>query len=175
MPGASAKSLQKSVNDRPMVGVIMGSRSDWPTMEKATEILDELGVPFETSVVSAHRTPERLFKYSSNAKARGIKVLIAGAGGAAHLPGMAASMTTLPVIGVPVKSATLNGVDSLLSIVQMPKGVPVATMSIGEAGAANAGILAASIVALSSDEVEKALARWREAQTEGVPLTVSDA
>ena len=132
---------------KPLVGVIMGSRSDWPTLSKAAEILAELGVPYETKVVSAHRTPDRLVAYAKTARERGLRIIIAGAGGAAHLPGMVASMTSLPVLGVPVKSSALSGLDSLLSIVQMPKGIPVGTLAIGEAGAANAGILAASMLA----------------------------
>jgi 5-(carboxyamino)imidazole ribonucleotide mutase len=152
----------------------MGSRSDWTTMERAVKMLGVLGVPFEAKVVSAHRTPARLYDYAAKAAARGIKVIIAGAGGAAHLPGMTASMTNLPVIGVPVQSKTLSGLDSLLSIVQMPAGVPVATMAIGEAGAANAGILAASIVALGDEKVAKKLADWRAKETANVPVTVAD-
>lgn len=158
----------------PLVGIVMGSRSDWPTLQKAADILTELGVPFESKVVSAHRTPDRLVEYSKSARARGIKVIIAGAGGAAHLPGMVASMTSLPVLGVPVKSSTLNGLDSLLSIVQMPKGVPVGTLAIGEAGAANAGILAASILAGSDEALLKRLDAWRKAQTDSVAETVED-
>jgi len=150
----------------------MGSRSDWPTMEQATKMLAAMGVPFEAKVVSAHRTPQRLYDYATGAAARGVKVIIAGAGGAAHLPGMAASMTTLPVIGVPVQSKALNGLDSLLSIVQMPAGVPVATVAIGEAGAANAGILAASIIALGDETVAKKLDAWRAKQTTSVPTNV---
>ena len=130
---------------RHKVGIIMGSRSDWPVMKHAADMLDALGVSYETKIVSAHRTPKRLYEYAEHAKARGLKVIIAGAGGAAHLPGMTASMTPLPVIGVPVQSKSLKGLDSLLSIVQMPTGVPVATVAIGEAGAANAGLLAAAI------------------------------
>ncbi|HBS30172.1 MAG TPA: 5-(carboxyamino)imidazole ribonucleotide mutase, partial [Parvularcula sp.] len=136
----------------------MGSRSDWPTMSRAAELLGKLGVSFETRVVSAHRTPTRLFDFAHNAQARGVKIIIAGAGGAAHLPGMTASMTALPVIGVPVQSKALSGLDSLLSIVQMPAGVPVATMAIGEAGAANAGLMAASILALSDAALARRLA-----------------
>jgi 5-(carboxyamino)imidazole ribonucleotide mutase len=158
----------------PLVGIVMGSRSDWPTLQKAADILTELGVPFEAKVVSAHRTPDRLVEYSKSARGRGIKVIIAGAGGAAHLPGMVASMTSLPVLGVPVKSSTLNGLDSLLSIVQMPKGVPVGTLAIGEAGAANAGILAASILAGSDEALLKRLDAWRAAQTASVAETVED-
>ena len=146
----------------------MGSRSDWETMRHATEILTELGVPFEAKVVSAHRTPERLFDYAKQAEGRGLEVLIAGAGGAAHLPGMLASLTILPVLGVPVESKMLRGVDSLLSIVQMPRGVPVGTLAIGSSGAANAGLLAAAILARKSPEVREALARFRESQTASV-------
>jgi 5-(carboxyamino)imidazole ribonucleotide mutase len=153
------------------VGIIMGSRSDWETMRHAAEMLDALGVAYETKVVSAHRTPERLFAYARGAAARGLKVIVAGAGGAAHLPGMAASMTRLPVLGVPVRSKALNGLDSLLSIVQMPAGVPVGTLAIGEAGAANAGLLAASILALSDEALAGRLEAWRERQTDGVAET----
>ncbi|HEV7455760.1 MAG TPA: 5-(carboxyamino)imidazole ribonucleotide mutase [Roseococcus sp.] len=147
----------------------MGSRSDWETMRHAAETLTALGVPHETRVVSAHRTPERLFEYAKGAAGRGLKVIIAGAGGAAHLPGMAASMTVLPVLGVPVESHALKGMDSLLSIVQMPGGVPVGTLAIGRAGAINAGLLAASILALSDPPLAARLGAWRAAQTEGVP------
>jgi 5-(carboxyamino)imidazole ribonucleotide mutase len=153
----------------PLVGVIMGSRSDWETMRAAAAALADLGVAFEAKVVSAHRTPERLFEYARTAAGRGLKVIIAGAGGAAHLPGMAASMTTLPVLGVPVRSAALNGVDSLLSIVQMPKGVPVGTLAIGEPGAANAALLAAAILALNDPVLAERLAAFREMQTASVP------
>lgn len=163
---------QKDDSQPPRVGVIMGSRSDWPVMSQATSMLDLLGVSFEAKVVSAHRTPDRLYEYSKSAIDRGLQVIIAGAGGAAHLPGMAASMTTLPVIGVPVNTAKLSGVDSLLSIVQMPKGVPVLTTAIGEAGAANAGIAAASIIALGDGDVRAALENWRAQQTASVPETV---
>jgi 5-(carboxyamino)imidazole ribonucleotide mutase len=151
-----------------IIGIIMGSTSDWETMVHASEVLAKLGVPHETKVVSAHRTPDRLFDYAKNAKARGIKVIIAGAGGAAHLPGMAASMTPLPVLGVPVESHALKGMDSLLSIVQMPGGVPVGTLAIGKAGAINAGLLAASILALSDDGLAERLDGWRATQTAGV-------
>ncbi|MEM9494752.1 MAG: 5-(carboxyamino)imidazole ribonucleotide mutase [Pseudomonadota bacterium] len=157
-----------------LVGVIMGSRSDWPVMQRSVEILDALGVASEAKVVSAHRTPDRLYDYAKNAKSRGIKVIVAGAGGAAHLPGMTASMTPLPVIGVPVESKSLKGLDSLLSIVQMPAGVPVATVAIGKAGAANAGLLAASILATSDDEIAARLDAWRDAQTQSVLETVED-
>jgi 5-(carboxyamino)imidazole ribonucleotide mutase len=153
----------------PLVGVIMGSRSDWETMRHAAETLAALGVAHETRVVSAHRTPVRLYEYAASAAGRGIKVIIAGAGGAAHLPGMAASMTVLPVLGVPVESHALKGMDSLLSIVQMPGGVPVGTLAIGKAGAINAGLMAASILALSDPGLAERLAAWRAAQTESVP------
>lgn len=158
----------------PPVAIIMGSRSDWPTMKLAAERLDQLGVAWEAKVVSAHRTPQRLYDFATTAKAKGHKVIIAGAGGAAHLPGMAASMTDLPVLGVPVQSKALKGMDSLLSIVQMPGGVPVATLAIGEAGAANAGILAAQILALSDPELAERLSAFRAAQTESVAETVED-
>jgi len=151
------------------VGVIMGSRSDWPTMRHAVEVLEELGVTVESRVVSAHRTPQRLYDYAAAAAGRGLSVIIAGAGGAAHLPGMAASMTNLPVLGVPVESKALQGMDSLLSIVQMPKGVPVGTLAIGHSGAVNAGLMAASIVALQDEAVAQALAAWRARQTDAVP------
>ncbi|RZJ16331.1 MAG: 5-(carboxyamino)imidazole ribonucleotide mutase [Brevundimonas sp.] len=156
------------------VAIIMGSRSDWPTMKLAAERLDQLGVAWEARVVSAHRTPQRLYDFATNAKANGHKVIIAGAGGAAHLPGMAASMTDLPVLGVPVQSKALKGLDSLLSIVQMPGGVPVATLAIGEAGAANAGILAAQILALSDPALADRLSAFRVAQTEAVAESVED-
>ncbi|MBY9065874.1 5-(carboxyamino)imidazole ribonucleotide mutase [Hyphomonas sp. WL0036] len=152
----------------PVVGIIMGSQSDWPVMREAAKILEDMGVPFEARIVSAHRTPQRLVEYATSAKDRGLKVIIAGAGGAAHLPGMAASMTPLPVLGVPVQSKALKGLDSLLSIVQMPKGVPVGTLAIGEAGAANAGILAASIIALEDGAVAAKLDAFRAAQTASV-------
>lgn len=147
---------------KPVVSVIMGSKSDFETMEHACKIIDEMGIPFEKRVVSAHRTPEFMVEYAKNAAKRGIQVIIAGAGGAAHLPGMVASCTSLPVIGVPVQSKTLNGMDSLLSIVQMPAGVPVATMAIGPAGATNAGLMAVRILALHDDEVLRKLEAYRE-------------
>ena len=153
----------------PLVGVIMGSRSDWETLRHTAETLEKLSIAHETRVVSAHRTPERLFDYAKQAAGRGLKVIIAGAGGAAHLPGMAASMTHLPVLGVPVQSAALAGVDSLLSIVQMPAGVPVGTLAIGRAGAVNAALLAASILALHDAALAARLIAWRAAQTESVP------
>jgi len=151
-----------------IVGVVMGSKSDWDTMKAATDLLTELGIPCESRIVSAHRTPERLVSYAKSARERGLKVIIAGAGGAAHLPGMLASMTHLPVLGVPVKSRTLKGIDSLLSIVQMPAGIPVPTLAIGEAGAKNAALAAASILALESESIESSLLRFREAQTQKV-------
>jgi 5-(carboxyamino)imidazole ribonucleotide mutase len=153
------------------VGIIMGSRSDWETMRHAAETLDKLGVAHETRVVSAHRTPKRLYDYASEAKGRGLKVIIAGAGGAAHLPGMAASMTSLPVLGVPVESQSLNGLDSLLSIVQMPAGVPVGTLAIGRAGAVNAALLAASILATADDDLGERIDAFREEQTRAVAET----
>ena len=156
------------------VAIIMGSRSDWPTMKHAADALDALGVGWDAKVVSAHRTPRRLYDFASGAKSAGFKLVIAGAGGAAHLPGMAASMTELPVLGVPVESKALKGMDSLLSIVQMPGGVPVATLAIGEAGAKNAGILAAQILALSDDALADRLAAWRQAQTDAVADNVED-
>jgi len=151
-----------------LVGVIMGSRSDWETMRHAAETLDALGIPHEVKVVSAHRTPDLLFEYAASAEDRGLQVLIAGAGGAAHLPGMAAAKTVLPVLGVPVESRILKGVDSLLSIVQMPTGVPVGTLAIGTAGAANAGLLAAAIIGANRPEVREALRRWRADRTRSV-------
>jgi 5-(carboxyamino)imidazole ribonucleotide mutase len=155
--------------EKALVGVIMGSRSDWETLRHTAETLEKLGIAHETRVVSAHRTPERLFDYAKQAAGRGLKVIIAGAGGAAHLPGMAASMTHLPVLGVPVQSAALAGVDSLLSIVQMPAGVPVGTLAIGRAGAVNAALLAASILGLEDAALAERLIAWRAAQTESVP------
>jgi 5-(carboxyamino)imidazole ribonucleotide mutase len=156
------------------VAIIMGSRSDWPTLKAAAEILDALGVAHEDKVVSAHRTPDRMYAFAKGAKAAGFKVIIAGAGGAAHLPGMTASMTELPVLGVPIKTASLDGMDSLLSIAQMPGGIPVATLAIGEAGAKNAGLLAAQILALSDAALDQRLTAWRAAQTESVAETVED-
>ena len=153
---------------KPLVGIIMGSQSDWPTMKHASDVLAELGVAHETKIVSAHRTPDRLYAYAKGAKTAGLKVIIAGAGGAAHLPGMTASMTTLPVLGVPIESKALKGQDSLLSIVQMPAGVPVGTLAIGEAGAKNAGLLAAQILALSDVTLSKRLVAWRAKHTKAV-------
>ena len=152
----------------PLVGIIMGSRSDWETMRHAAETLDRLGIAHETRIVSAHRTPDRLAAFARGAKERGLKVIVAGAGGAAHLPGMVASWTTLPVLGVPVESHALKGMDSLLSIVQMPGGVPVGTLAIGRAGAVNAGLLAASILALSDPALAERLEGYRKAQTDAV-------
>lgn len=171
--GSSASCLQsrgilRRLMRGPKVGIIMGSVSDWDTMSHAAVTLEQLGVPFETRVVSAHRTPDLLFEYASKAQDRGLEVIVAGAGGAAHLPGMAASKTLLPVLGVPVESKALRGVDSLLSIVQMPAGVPVATFAIGRAGAVNAALFAAQILARSDEAVRAALARHRDAQTESV-------
>ena len=154
--------------DAPLVGIIMGSTSDWETMRHAAETLAALGVSHETRVVSAHRTPQRLYDYATGAADRGLKVVIAGAGGAAHLPGMAASMTHLPVLGVPVESKALKGMDSLLSIVQMPGGIPVGTLAIGKAGAINASLLAAAILATSDADLAERLKAWRARQTEGV-------
>ncbi len=159
----------------PRVGIIMGSQSDWATMKAAAQILEALHVPFESRIVSAHRTPDRLYAYAKGAAARGLKVIIAGAGGAAHLPGMAASMTTLPVLGVPVESKALKGMDSLLSIVQMPGGVPVATFAIGESGAKNAGLHAAAILALDDAALAKRLEAWRAKLSEAVAETPSDS
>ena len=155
-------------DDAPRIGIIMGSRSDWETMRHAAETLDALGVAHETRIVSAHRTPARLYDYASKAAGRGLKAIIAGAGGAAHLPGMAASMTRLPVLGVPVETKALAGLDSLLSIVQMPAGVPVGTLAIGKAGAVNAGLLAAAILANSDEALAGRLEAWRARQTEAV-------
>ena len=155
-------------DEAPLVGIIMGSRSDWETMRHAAETLGALQVPFEAKVVSAHRTPDRLYDYAKGAAARGLKVIVAGAGGAAHLPGMAASMTRLPVLGVPVESKALSGMDSLLSIAQMPAGVPVGTLAIGKAGAANAGLLAAAILATGDEALAVRLEEWRRKQTESV-------
>lgn len=158
----------------PDVGIIMGSQSDWPTLAHSARILDQLGVSYETRIVSAHRTPDRLYDYAKSAADRGLQVIIAGAGGAAHLPGMAAAMTTLPVLGVPVTSKALSGVDSLHSIVQMPAGVPVGTLAIGEPGAHNAALLAAQILALSDKDLATRIAKLRQAQTDGVPETPKD-
>lgn len=152
----------------PLVGVVMGSQSDWPTMKEATDILSALGIPHEARIVSAHRTPDRMFAYAEAAAGRGLRVIIAGAGGAAHLPGMIAAKTRVPVLGVPVQSRALSGQDSLLSIVQMPKGIPVGALAIGAAGAANAGLLAAGILATTDPELADRLDAWRAAQTDAV-------
>ena len=156
------------MSEAPVVGIIMGSRTDWETMRHAADTLEQLGVPFETEIVSAHRTPDKLYEYASSAEARGLQVVIAGAGGAAHLPGMTASKTLLPVLGVPVETKALQGLDSLLSIAQMPAGVPVGTLAVGRAGAVNAALLAAAIVARSDDGVRERLAAFRASQTEAV-------
>ncbi|MEQ8227125.1 MAG: 5-(carboxyamino)imidazole ribonucleotide mutase [Rhodospirillales bacterium] len=166
MPGSAA--------DTPLVGIIMGSQSDWDTMRHAADVLTELGVAHEVRIVSAHRTPDRLYDYAKTAKDRGIKTIIAGAGGAAHLPGMAAALTPLPVFGVPVESKALKGMDSLLSIVQMPGGVPVGTLAVGKAGSKNAGLLAAAVIALMDDGVAAALDNFRAQQTASVAETPTD-
>ena len=157
-----------SLPSTPLVGIIMGSKSDWSTLERCVETLEKLGIPHEAEVVSAHRTPDKLYAYAEEAEKRGIQVIIAGAGGAAHLPGMVAAKTSLPVLGVPVKSSTLNGIDSLLSIVQMPAGVPVGTLAIGRAGATNAALLAASILGNKYPVVKSSLNDWRQQQTDRV-------
>jgi len=157
------------------VAIIMGSRSDWPILRHAAQMLESLGVGYEAKVVSAHRTPDRMYAFAKGAKAAGFKVIIAAAGGAAHLPGMTASLTELPVLGVPIESKALKGMDSLLSIVQMPAGIPVGTLAIGEAGAKNAGLMAAKILALSDSGVAERLARFTASQTDGIPETVEDA
>ena len=160
--------------DSPPVAIIMGSQSDWPTMRVAAETLDTLKIEYEARIVSAHRTPNRLYEFATNARADGFKVVIAGAGGAAHLPGMIAALTTLPVFGVPVRSKALSGQDSLLSIVQMPAGIPVGTLAIGESGAANAALLAAAVLALSDAGIEARLETWRREQTDAVALFPTD-
>lgn len=164
----AAKGTRRKVVERPWVGIIMGSRNDWKTLEPAREILEALGIPHEARVVSAHRTPDWMFEYATSAESRGLEVIIAGAGGAAHLPGMVASKTVLPVIGVPVAATVLNGFDALLSIVQMPKGTPVATMAIGQPGAANAAVYAAKILAASRPELRERLRKWKQARTDEV-------
>ena len=160
-----------SQNITPLVAIIMGSQSDWETMKFSEEILIKLNIPFTTKIISAHRTPDRMNDFAKNARENSIQIVIAGAGGAAHLPGMVASHTKLPVIGVPIQSSSLNGLDSLLSIVQMPGGVPVATMSIGKAGAINAAVYAAKILSLSNKEIDTKLTNWLSSQTDNVPLT----
>ena len=167
-------SAKRRTAPKPAVGLIMGSQSDWTTMRHTAETLEALGVPFEARIISAHRTPKRMMAYASAAKGRGLKVIVAGAGGAAHLPGMTAALTPLPVLGVPVESAALKGQDSLLSIVQMPAGVPVGTLAIGRAGAVNAALLAASIVGLGDAKIMAALERWRARQTGAVARAPSD-
>ena len=165
---AKKKTAKTSV--KPLVGIIMGSQSDWATMKVAAEMLEQFKIPYEAKVVSAHRTPKRLYDYAQGAAGRGLKIIIAGAGGAAHLPGMCASLTSLPVLGVPVMSKSLQGMDALLSIAQMPKGVPVGTLAIGEAGAGNAGLLAAMILALSDEKLGARVNAWRVKQTANVAL-----
>ncbi|MDX5365797.1 MAG: 5-(carboxyamino)imidazole ribonucleotide mutase [Alphaproteobacteria bacterium] len=167
-PGAKQAKAPARSPKKPLVGIIMGSQSDWPTMKHAADALDALGIAYEARIVSAHRTPERMVDYAKTARARGLKVIVAGAGGAAHLPGMTASLTPLPVFGVPVQSKALSGQDSLLSIVQMPGGIPVGTLAIGEAGAKNAGLLAAAVLALSDDALAKRLDAYRAKQTDAV-------
>ena len=168
-PETSPQTSPEAPPAAPLVGIVMGSQSDWPTMREAARVLEELGVPHEARIVSAHRTPDRLWAYGREAGGRGLKVIVAGAGGAAHLPGMMASNTPLPVIGVPVQTRALGGLDSLYSIVQMPRGFPVATMAIGEAGAVNAGLMAAAILALGDEGLAGRLAAWREALAASVP------
>jgi 5-(carboxyamino)imidazole ribonucleotide mutase len=165
-----AKAVKTAKTVAPVVGIIMGSQSDWATMEHAANVLESFDIPYETLIVSAHRTPKRLFDYATSAAGRGLKIIIAGAGGAAHLPGMTASMTALPVLGVPVKSSSMDGLDSLLSIAQMPAGVPVGTLAIGTAGAVNAGLLAVSILGLENPALAEAYAEWRDLQTTSVAL-----
>jgi len=171
MPRQAAKPFKaKKVDLQPVIGIVMGSQSDWATLENAANVLDSFGIPYEVKIVSAHRTPQRLFAYAVSAAERGLKVLIAGAGGAAHLPGMTAALTPLPVLGVPVQSRSLDGLDSLLSIAQMPGGIPVGTLAIGNAGAINAALLAVSILALSDARLAKLYAQWRDVQTASVAL-----
>ncbi len=160
--------MAKSKKSAPLIGIIMGSKSDWPTMEEAGKVLDEFGIAYEIEVVSAHRTPDKMMKYADTAKDRGLRLIIAGAGGAAHLPGMVASKTTLPVLGVPIKSRALDGLDSLLSIAQMPAGIPVATFAIGAAGAKNAALFAVAVLALEDNSVAAKLERFRSMQTKTV-------
>lgn len=168
LSSTNISSNSPETTDKPVIGIIMGSQSDWSTMSCSAQILDELKITYETKIVSAHRTPERLYEYARNAAGRGIKVIIAGAGGAAHLPGMTASMTHLPVLGVPVQSRSLSGLDSLLSIVQMPAGVPVGTLAIGEAGAKNAALLASSILSLDDDDIAVRVQAYRRNQSDKV-------
>jgi 5-(carboxyamino)imidazole ribonucleotide mutase len=175
VPGPSDEAAGAAGDERPLVGIVMGSQSDWETMRHAAETLSRLGVPHETRIVSAHRTPHRLVGYAEGARARGLKVIVAGAGGAAHLPGMLAAVTPLPVFGVPIESRALKGLDSLLSIVQMPGGVPVGTVAIGTAGAINAALLAAAVLALGDPVIAAALDQWRNAQTAAVAEAPADA
>ena len=163
--------MNKKSDKKNLVSVVMGSKSDWETMQDTCDILDELKIPYETKIVSAHRTPNRLFNYAKKAKLNGVSVIIAGAGGAAHLPGMIASLTTLPVLGVPIESKSLKGIDSLLSILQMPAGVPVGTLAIGSAGAKNAALLAVSILSNKNPQIAKNLETWRQKQTKSVALS----
>jgi 5-(carboxyamino)imidazole ribonucleotide mutase len=172
---ANSKAAKGAAPQPALVGIIMGSKSDWPTLQAAAAVLDELDIAYETQIVSAHRTPERLYDYAKTAKARGLKIIIAGAGGAAHLPGMTAAMTVLPVLGVPIESKSLKGLDSLLSIVQMPGGVPVATFAIGESGAKNAGLFAAAVLAHQDDGLAGRLTAWRQRQTDSVALSPEDS
>ncbi len=167
----AAKKTGKKAEAAALVGIVMGSQSDWETMRKAAEMLDAFAVPYETKITSAHRTPDRMYEYAKTAATRGIRVIIAGAGGAAHLPGMTAALTILPVLGVPVRTKTMDGLDSLLSIAQMPAGIPVGTLAVGEAGAANAGLLALSILALNDEKLSRKLEKWRAAQTKAVALS----
>ena len=160
--------------EKKLISIVMGSQSDWSTMKNAAGFLDELNIPFEKKIVSAHRTPERLYNYAKKAQKRGIKVIIAGAGGAAHLPGMIASLTSLPVLGVPIESKTLKGIDSLLSIAQMPAGVPVGTLAIGDAGAKNSAILALSIISVSNKSYLNKLEKWKKNLTDNVPLSPNE-
>lgn len=166
--------MESATHAAPIVGIIMGSQSDWDVMRHAAEILEALGIPHEVRIVSAHRTPKRLYEYAETARGRGLKVIIAGAGGAAHLPGMCAAMTPLPVFGVPVQSKALKGMDSLLSIAQMPGGIPVGTLAIGKPGAINAGLLAGAVIALNDEKVAQALDDWRDRQTQAVALEPQD-
>jgi|TARA_B100002019_G_scaffold49825_1_gene42424 5-(carboxyamino)imidazole ribonucleotide mutase len=166
--------VNKKSDEINLVSVIMGSKSDWTTMQDTCDILDDLKISYETKIVSAHRTPNRLFNYAKKAKSRGISVIIAGAGGAAHLPGMIASLTTLPVLGVPIESKSLKGIDSLLSILQMPAGIPVGTLAIGSAGAKNAALLAASILSSQNTKISKNLEKWRLKQTKSVAISPID-
>ena len=166
--------MNKKSDKKNLVSVVMGSKSDWETMQDTCDILDEFKIPYETKIVSAHRTPNRLFNYAKKAKLNGVSVIIAGAGGAAHLPGMIASLTTLPVLGVPIESKSLKGIDSLLSILQMPAGVPVGTLAIGSAGAKNAALLAVTILSNKNPQISKKLENWRHKQTKSVALSPID-